>query len=109
MQPRQRRAKQSRRKLEGHHPAYPRRGTPAGEQLVGTCDGGGCEAVLHRGDHFVITLAGQVFCELCHGQIKPVDLEEMRRAPFVYPQEFPDAPQAAPVPAESIWDGAFPE
>lgn len=103
---RAKRPKASRRKLEGHHPAYPRRGTLAGDQTIGTCDGVGCDVPLHRGDLFVITLAGQVFCGLCKELIKPIDLEEMRRAPFVYPQEFPDAPQP---PAAMLWNGEFPE
>ena len=47
------------------NPAYPRRGTSAGDAVVGTCDGKGCGKKVYRGDRFLTPLSGHLVCGEC--------------------------------------------
>jgi len=45
---------------------YPARGTEAGEQIVGPCEGEGCERILRRGDSFTVLLGDRLLCTECN-------------------------------------------
>lgn len=98
---------QSRHKTSGHHPNYPRRGTPAGDKQIGTCDGEQCDRLLLRGDMFFITLAEQLYCLDCWEKVPGVDLGKSVPAEL---HEIPASKRAPEPPADHfVWDGAFPE
>lgn len=50
----------------GKQSPYPRRGTPAGDQVVGDCQAMGCSKILQRGDHFVCLVGDVLVCRACH-------------------------------------------
>lgn len=55
----------ARRSKSSRHKAYPHRGTPAGDQTLGTCDGKDCGREVKRGDPFVVTANGLLACRPC--------------------------------------------
>lgn len=45
--------------------AYPRRGTPMGDEILGQCEGA-CKQPLRRGDNFVTILDKRLLCRPCY-------------------------------------------
>jgi hypothetical protein len=80
---------------------YPHRGSPAGDAVIGTCDGAGCERTLHRGDIFFTMLDSHLYCIDCYEQMPCISIAEDRATP---------AQEQAVIEANAlVWDGDFPE
>lgn len=88
---------------------YPHRGSPAGDTIVGTCDGEGCARELQRGDIFFINAVNQLFCIDCREKLPGVDAAMHRRASREQEAVFIEAGVGGvEVPDLVIWDGEFP-
>lgn len=45
---------------------YPRRGTEAGDRIIGCCEAIGCGRELRRGDSFIALLGDRLICDACN-------------------------------------------